>query len=148
VIDGLAEHLRVAPGPCFGEERPIALDGDEIVIGDRRVAVSFVRDGHRLWARIAGATHLVEWRDAVDHLAAAAQGASSGEARALMPGVVVSVPVRLGDAVEAGDVLMVIESMKLETAVTAALTGTVTELRVAPGESFERDAVLAVVEGA
>ena len=29
VIDGLAEHLRVAPGPCFGEERPIALDGDE-----------------------------------------------------------------------------------------------------------------------
>jgi len=51
-----------------------------------------------------------------------------------LPGVVVSVPVAVGSKVRAGDVLMVIEAMKMEHAITAPHAGTVKAIHFARGE--------------
>ena len=51
-----------------------------------------------------------------------------------LPGVVVSVPVTVGSKVKAGDVLMVIEAMKMEHAITAPHAGTVKSIHFARGE--------------
>ena len=51
-----------------------------------------------------------------------------------LPGVVVSVPVAVGSKVSAGDVLMVIEAMKMEHAITAPHAGTVKAIHFARGE--------------
>jgi biotin carboxyl carrier protein len=59
-----------------------------------------------------------------------------------MPGSVVDTPVGERDAVAAGDVLIVIESMKLETSLRATQDGLVEQVHFQPGETFERDAVL------
>jgi biotin carboxyl carrier protein len=48
--------------------------------------------------------------------------------------VVVSVPVTVGQQVEAGAVLMVIEAMKMEHAITAPYAGSVTAIHFTPGE--------------
>jgi 3-methylcrotonyl-CoA carboxylase alpha subunit len=59
-----------------------------------------------------------------------------------MPGTVVALKVAPGDAVTAGTVLIVIESMKLETQIRASQDGIVERLHVKDGDSFDRDALL------
>ena len=63
-----------------------------------------------------------------------------------MPGKVIKLAVAEGAEVEAGDVLVVLEAMKMEHELTAPSAGTVAELRVAEGDQVESGAPLAVVE--
>jgi len=56
-----------------------------------------------------------------------------------MPGLVVSVAVKPGDHVEAGQELAVIEAMKMENVLRAAEQRTVASVLVAPGESVSVD---------
>ena len=52
-----------------------------------------------------------------------------------MPGTIVDVPVKAGQAVKAGDVLVVLEAMKMENEIKAPKDGTVTAVNVTKGES-------------
>ena len=69
-----------------------------------------------------------------------------GAILAPMPGKVIAVEVAEGDAVTAGQRLMVLEAMKMEHALTAPFDGTVTELSASEGGQVQVEAVLAVVE--
>jgi 3-methylcrotonyl-CoA carboxylase alpha subunit len=68
--------------------------------------------------------------------------AASGGLTTPLPGVVVSVPVQVGSTVPAGAVLMVIEAMKMEHAITAPHAGTVTAIHFAPGARVTEGAQL------
>ena len=68
-----------------------------------------------------------------------------GSLVAPMPGKVIKVLVAVGDAVEAGATLLILEAMKMEQPVKAALAGTVAALAVAVGDQVEADQLLAVV---
>jgi propionyl-CoA carboxylase alpha chain len=63
-----------------------------------------------------------------------------------MPGSVVSVAVSVGERVEHGDLLLVVEAMKMEHRITAPAAGTVTEIGVDAGQAVEKGTVLAVVD--
>ena len=63
-----------------------------------------------------------------------------------MPGRVVLVQAKPGDAVHTGDVVLVIEAMKMELALKAPRDGVIAELRAQAGEFVEADAVLATLE--
>lgn len=69
-------------------------------------------------------------------------GAAGNEIRADMPGVVVSVECRDGDAAAAGTKLMTIESMKLQTTISAPRDVVIDRVHVAPDAAFDRGAVL------
>jgi biotin carboxyl carrier protein len=113
----------------------------------------------RLYAKAHGDAVFVQlkgrsWRlDRVDptrSTSAAAAGAA-GAAQAPMPGVVVSLHAALGQTVQKGDPLLVIESMKLQMTIEAAADGVVTEMPFTVGQTFQRGAVLvrtAAAEGA
>ncbi len=62
-----------------------------------------------------------------------------------MPGLIVTVSVSEGDAVEQGDVLMSIEAMKMQTSVLAEKSGTVKEILVKPGSKIETKDLLVVI---
>ena len=64
-----------------------------------------------------------------------------------MPGVVVRVNVAEGDKVSEGDVLAVVEAMKMEHSVRANSAGTVTRVLVSAGERVDGGALLAEVTG-
>ena len=53
-----------------------------------------------------------------------------------------------GDAIAQGQIIIVIESMKLETSLKAPRDGVVDEIRSLPGSSFDRDAVLVTLQPA
>ena len=61
-------------------------------------------------------------------------GGGSGEVRTPMQGTVVKVLVAVGDTVEAGEPVVVLEAMKMENNLLAGCGGTVSEVRVAAGE--------------
>jgi acetyl-CoA/propionyl-CoA carboxylase biotin carboxyl carrier protein len=107
----------------FAGELFITLDGVQrryavAVSGD---AVWIARDGHHLEVRTERHTR-------------GGAGAAAGSLEAPMPGTVLLVHVADGDTVAEGDVLLVLESMKMELSITAPHAGTVAGLALAPGD--------------
>jgi propionyl-CoA carboxylase alpha chain len=70
----------------------------------------------------------------------------AGSLAAPMPGKVIEVRVAVGDRVEAGAVLVILEAMKMEQKVLAPAAGVVSEIRAAPGDQVEAGRVLAVID--
>lgn len=59
-----------------------------------------------------------------------------------MPGLVVAVPVEEGQEVEKGDNLIILESMKMQNELRAPRNGTVSRIRVGPGDRVDQDQAL------
>lgn len=77
--------------------------------------------------------------------AAAPAAGGAGDVVAPMPGTVLKVNVNNGDTVASGDVILILEAMKMENEIVAPCAGTVT-LNVKAGETVDTDAVLASVQ--
>ena len=60
----------------------------------------------------------------------------------MMPGKIINVIVSIGDQVKQGDLVCVMESMKMEQNILADIDGEVLEVNVKPGDSVEHSAVL------
>ncbi len=67
------------------------------------------------------------------------------EVESEIAGSVWKVVVQVGDSVAVGDVLIILESMKMEIPVESPSAGTVAEILVAPEDAVEEDQVLAVL---
>jgi biotin carboxyl carrier protein len=74
-------------------------------------------------------------------------GSGSGEfqLKAPMPGLIVAVPVAEGQAVEKGQVLVILESMKMQNELKSPRAGTVTRIRVKAGDSVEQKQQMVVI---
>jgi acetyl-CoA/propionyl-CoA carboxylase, biotin carboxylase, biotin carboxyl carrier protein len=66
---------------------------------------------------------------------AAAAGSGSGNVTVPMQGTIIKVLVAVGEQVEAGQTVAILEAMKMENAIAAERTGTVTEVKVTPGDT-------------
>jgi acetyl/propionyl-CoA carboxylase alpha subunit len=121
--------------PLGGDNFLLTVDGEvsEIVLA---------RDGDDTHVHLDGVTSSVRHIDPVLLHAGHAGGDADDVALAPMPGVAIAVHVAAGDEVALGATLMVIESMKLETAIKAWRGGTVAAVHVAAGVTFDRGAPL------
>lgn len=68
------------------------------------------------------------------------------EIRTMIPGTVVSLNVKEGDMVNAGDVLLLFEAMKMQNLILAPHSGTVRELVVKAGDKLPKDALIMKIE--
>ena len=64
------------------------------------------------------------------------------ELRAPMPGLVRQVNVKMGDHVDSGESLFILEAMKMENVLKSPVNGLVSEIFVKPGESVEKNQIL------
>jgi biotin carboxyl carrier protein len=99
-------------------------------------------DGYRFEAEA-----LDERTRAIRDLSAATAGpVGPAPVRAPMPGLIVRVNVKVGDEVQAGQGLVVMEAMKMENELRATAAGTVRSIEVSPGTVVEKGALLVALE--
>ena len=139
VADG---HVRVGDGPPRAAHA--CLDGDELAVtldGERR---AWAHAGDGAITRLGIDGRAWSFREEVLELRRDLHGGGAA-LEAPMPGSVLAVRVRDGDSVRAGDVLVVLESMKMELEVVAPAAGTVEGLAVAPGDRVSGGQALVAV---
>ena len=76
---------------------------------------------------------------------AAPVAAGATTVSAPMPGKVLSVNVKAGDAVKSGDVLLILEAMKMQNEIMAPADGTVSDVRVSAGQTVATGDVMIVL---
>ncbi len=134
-----------------------------VTLGERSAVVKVLRvegphidvelDGHRLRAAVAAITngYLVDLPFGTVEVARAERfprpetAGPAGGLVAPMPGKIIDVRAVVGQAVTQGQVLVVMEAMKMEHHLSAVADGTVTEVRVNVGEQVDNAAVLLVL---
>ncbi len=131
-----------------GEPVSVALLAEGPLEGGRSLSLSFdgesqtwiaAGDGERWWVGCDGQA----WQVAPHRRERSVAAAGGSDVRAPMPGSVISVHTSEGAEVAHGEVLLVMESMKMELQITAPRDGTVATLHVAAGDQVALDAVLA-----
>ena len=138
--------LYTADGPSA-----IALERDAqgrcwLHIDGQRHAVFIATRGDEVFVHLDGEAHALRYQHPLQRFATSGAGSAEDSVRAPMPGSLVSLPVAAGDAVQRGQVLLVMESMKMETTITAPRDGVVQAVHYAVGQSFDRDALLLELE--
>lgn len=133
-VDGTKWQVRAVSPGCF----VTTIDGQ----GQRLYAVA---NGDAIHVQHKGRAWRLEHVD-LTRPAAAARSGGAGASLAPMPGVVVSLLTGLGQTVNPGDALLVIESMKLQMTISAAVAGEVVQLPLLVGQTFQRGDVLVRVQ--
>jgi biotin carboxyl carrier protein len=121
---------------------PVEGGGGLLRVGAETCRVQIATDGDFVHVHLDGSTYTIRYVDPVRHYGDHAGRSADDIAEAPMPGVVIAVHVKEGQQVAAGDTLMVIESMKLETAIKAWRDGAVAAVHVGVGQAFQRGAPL------
>ena len=138
------------------------IDSDNITLNDSNVNNQIILDNNksklvsvkevnheqkRYHIQIDGRAYQVQISDAVDQqiLKMNLKSKKSNqlkELRAPMPGLVRQVNVNVGDQVDSGDSLFILEAMKMENLLKSPVNGIVSEIFVKPGESVEKNQIL------
>ncbi|MGH8862795.1 MAG: biotin/lipoyl-containing protein, partial [Jatrophihabitantaceae bacterium] len=121
---------------------PTVVDAEVERLGQSRVRLSVSGHVFRVLTATHGPVHFVEV-DGVAHRISRDEG---GVLRAPAPALVVATPVAVGAEVAAGAAVVVLESMKMETRLTAPFAATVRELHVSAGSQVETGAPLVRLE--
>jgi acetyl-CoA/propionyl-CoA carboxylase biotin carboxyl carrier protein len=129
-LDGAPSRAMVSPGTMVDHERVVEVEG-------RRFTVR-VLEPEQPWRELA--------RRRAERVRAGGGGGTDSVVSP-MQGTVLSVAVAAGDEVVAGDVICIVEAMKMENEVRAHRSGTVTQLSVETGQPVATGQVICVIEG-
>jgi len=126
-------QLELPGGKLLARAERSARGGLVAELGSERVHATVVRGGNELTIFAGGLTYrlrVCEFETVQDEEA-------GGRLTAPMPGSVIEVLVKEGEAVERGRALMIIEAMKMEHTIVAPMAGRVARVRFAPGEQVK-----------
>jgi 3-methylcrotonyl-CoA carboxylase alpha subunit len=141
---GPHQSLAVGDGPAlpFAAQR----QGEQLDItwGEHRLRAHVHGWGEQVHVFLNDGALMVERVDELSH--AGDQTDAGGQLTAPMPGKVLSFAVQVGDAVQAGQAVAVMEAMKMEHTLHAPADGRVTELLYAPGDQVAEGAELLRIE--
>lgn len=117
------------------------VDGQPVEVGD--IAAEVAARGRNAWVHFDGRTYTLERAVGGNR---ATGGSSELVLRAPMPGQVRHVAVAAGQRVEAGQLLLVLEAMKMEMRISAPQAAKVARLDVSQGDSVDKEQILVELE--
>ena len=128
------------------KERTFVIDGEKIT-------AEVERDGENLRITVDGETHTVKIEGDIGpsktvrsrRRRPGAQNEASGTIVSSIPGKVVSIDVKVGDRVEEGETILILEAMKMQNEISSPVSGVVTDIFVEEGQSIESNFELASV---
>lgn len=142
------KHILLNDQSCDIDFAPVGDQPIYSLLIDGKSYEAFVYPGDEAWqVLLLGNLYTVQVEDEREKRLRATAGGKAVERgefhmKAPMPGLVVAVPVREGQQVEKGDVLVILESMKMQNELKSPRAGVVTRLRVAVGDSVEQSQTL------
>jgi biotin carboxyl carrier protein len=144
-VDGKPVEIPSGEGPVVVRVEPGVYS---VVQGGRSFEVRVTAAADGLSVEVGGRRFHVEVRDPRNARRRTDAGLAGGRQSILapMPGKVVRLLVQPGDAVEAGQGLVVVEAMKMQNEMKCAHAGTVREVRAAAGDTVTAGQVLVVIE--
>ncbi len=127
-----------------GQPFVVGLDGARVLVDGAPFEVTLRGEQ----ALVDGIAYNVSVEGGVESKAArtAARVASAGAVTAIMPGKIIRLLVSKGDEVQEGQVVCILEAMKMENELKAPKSGRIKSLSVQPGQNVEKGAVLAEIE--
>ena len=117
-----------------------------LTLGEQHFEVVIATRGDQVFVHLNGEAYELQYQHPLVRLAAQGHGGTDNSVRAPMPGAIVSVPVKAGDVVSKGQTLLVMESMKMETTITAPRDGVIEAVHFEKGQTFDRYALLLTLE--
>ena len=135
---------------AIGSAAPVAacatLSGQDLLLSydGRTIRFACARDGKTTWLGRGGQTWALTTEPTVTARSDTA-GKTDGAVRSPMPGTVLAVRVAAGEMVRKGQLVAVVEAMKMEHAILAPIAGVVTALNVKAGQQVQVDETLAVI---
>ena len=127
----------------MSEKRKVIVDGTEF-------EVEIEMDGSFWNATVEGRTFKIEVPDSGPVVKKKrTQGSKkkkSGTVSANIPGKIVTIEVNEGDIVKEGQVILILEAMKMQNEIQAPISGTVTSVSCEEGQSIEANVPLVVIE--
>ena len=122
----------------------------KVIIGGEEFEVDVEIDGETFRATIEGQTFDIIVPESKGNAPRKRSGSGgrkrSGTVSASMPGKVVTVEVRVGDLVEEGQTILILEAMKMQNEVAAPITGTVSAVHCEDGMNVEANVPLVVID--
>ncbi len=109
--------------------------------GNAQREALIAQHGDQVWIHLDGRTHEIQRLNPLDVLTASGRGGADS-AQSPMPGTILTVQVKAGETVKSGQVLLTMESMKLEVTITAPHDGEIAEVLCEPGQSVPVKATL------
>ena len=160
-VQPITGHTIVAPLPGKVIELKVKV-GDAVAVGQEVALLEAMKMENSITSDAAGyvkqilvvagesvATNavLIELCDAPlkQEAPAAPKAVVGNKVVAPLPGRVISLKVKEGDTVKAGDEVVVLEAMKMENSITSDFSGTVQQVAVAEGDNVATDAVLLII---
>ncbi len=141
------------------DEQPIKIDRYEfeannslrLAIGGRtaEIVVEKNQDDYHCWlnSRLIKCEVIDEKSAKYSGLAGSGQGSRKGYTLAApMPGLILKVEVEVGQKVEKGQGLVIMEAMKMENELRSAHSGTVKEIKVSPGQTVDKNQPLIIFD--
>jgi len=129
----------------MSEKRKVTVDGEEF-------EVDVERDGETWKVRVGGREFSIQVDSGVPgEVTRRSTGRGrrknrSGTISSSIPGKVVSLHAAVGDRVEEGEVLLILEAMKMQNEIQAPIQGTVSEVNCESGDSVEANVPLVIIE--
>ena len=129
----------------MSEKRKVTVDGEEF-------EVDIERDGETWKVRVGGREFSIQVDSGVPgEVTRRSTGRGrrknrSGTISSSIPGKVVSLHAAVGDRVEEGEVLLILEAMKMQNEIQAPIPGTVSEVNCESGDSVESNVPLVIIE--
>ena len=127
----------------MSETRKVIVDGTEfeVVIEGEGTSFSATVEGKTFEIQIPDAAPIVKKKRS-----AGGKKKKSGTVTSSIPGKIVTVEVKQGDEVTEGQVVLILEAMKMQNEVQAPVSGTVISVNISEGEAIEANIPLLVIE--
>jgi biotin carboxyl carrier protein len=138
--DGNSIRIRVGGRELVADFRPNADGGGVLTIGGRRHMIYGARSRDSIFISVGPASF--QFKPVEASTRSRTRGLAAHEILAPMPGKVLKVLVRDGELVEAGQPMVVLEAMKMETTLAAESAAMVKQVRVEEGQTVDHGAVL------
>ncbi len=136
ILDGQTYELEIL------DSQPGQLD---LLFAGRPISLYWANESDRKWVSLDGCTHVLE-RPTLQRTSRTGEQPAGSQIRAPMPAQVQEIRVTNGEAVEKGQIIMLLEAMKMEIRIQAPYSGTIKVILVEKDQTVNRDQPLAEMD--